>query len=84
MQCLKYGSGGMGEIYSANIMFIGEIIDIANLATAGVRRIDAIKRPRVAFIPTGKELVPAGERPSRGQIIDCNSTMARAFGHIWC
>jgi molybdopterin molybdotransferase/putative molybdopterin biosynthesis protein len=54
-------------------------IDIANLVTAGVRRIDAIKRPKVAFIPTGKELVAAGERPSRGQVIDCNSAMTRAL-----
>jgi molybdopterin molybdotransferase/putative molybdopterin biosynthesis protein len=54
-------------------------VDIANLTTAGIRRVDALKRPRAAFIPTGKELVTASERPARGHVIDCNSAMTRAL-----
>jgi molybdopterin molybdotransferase/putative molybdopterin biosynthesis protein len=59
-------------------------IDLANLTTAGVKDLPLLKKPKIAFIPTGNNLVPAGERPSRGQVIDCNSTMAdvvlRGFG----
>lgn len=54
-------------------------IDIANLITAGVTGAAVLKRPKVAFIPTGSELVPAGSIPSRGQVIDCDSAMARAL-----
>ncbi|MDR1021551.1 MAG: molybdopterin molybdotransferase MoeA [Synergistaceae bacterium] len=54
-------------------------IDIANLTTAGITRVSVLKRPKVAFIPTGGELVPAGSRPSRGQVIDCDSAMARTL-----
>ncbi|MDR0616182.1 MAG: molybdopterin molybdotransferase MoeA [Synergistaceae bacterium] len=54
-------------------------VDIANLTTAGIRRIDVLRRPRVAFIPTGKELVAPGGHPSRGQVIDCNSAMTASL-----
>ncbi|MDR1514337.1 MAG: hypothetical protein LBS45_01470, partial [Synergistaceae bacterium] len=54
-------------------------IDIANLTTAGITSACVLKRPKVAFIPTGNELVPAGSRPSRGQVVDCDSAMARAL-----
>jgi molybdopterin molybdotransferase len=30
------------------------------------------RRPRVAILPTGDELVPAGRRPGRGQIVESN------------
>jgi molybdopterin molybdotransferase/putative molybdopterin biosynthesis protein len=59
-------------------------VDLANLATAGVMNLHLLKKPKIAFIPTGGNLVPAGKRPSRGQVVDCNSTMAdavlRGFG----
>ena len=35
------------------------------------------RKPRVAFIPTGSELVPAGVRPLRGQNVDANSLMVK-------
>ena len=51
-------------------------IDLAALTAGGVTTIDVVKRPIVAFIPTGSELVPAGNVPERGQTIDCNSVFA--------
>lgn len=53
-------------------------LDIANLAAACIGRVEAIKKPLAAFIPTGDRLVPAGARPSRGQIVDSNSLMVKA------
>jgi molybdopterin molybdotransferase/putative molybdopterin biosynthesis protein len=54
-------------------------IDIANVTTAGITSVSVLKRPKTAFIPTGGELVPPGSRPSRGQVIDCDSAMACAL-----
>lgn len=50
---------------------------IALLAQGGITEIPVIKRPKVAFIPTGSELVRAGTPLSRGQNIDCNSILAK-------
>ena len=35
------------------------------------------RKPRIAFIPTGSELVPAGIAPRRGQNVDTNSLMVK-------
>jgi putative molybdopterin biosynthesis protein len=59
--------------------------DLAALAGAGITRVDVVRRPRVAIITTGDELVdPAIERPRRGEIIDSNAVLlaacVRAYG----
>jgi molybdopterin molybdotransferase/putative molybdopterin biosynthesis protein len=51
--------------------------DTASLVRGGITELPVVARPRVAFIPTGSELVPAGTVPGRGQQVDCNSTFAR-------
>ena len=51
--------------------------DLAALAMGGIIEIPVYRKPVVAFIPTGSELVAPGTPPSRGQNIDCNSIMAR-------
>lgn len=51
--------------------------DLAALAIGGITEVPVRRRPVVAFIPTGSELVPAGTPPQRGQNVDCNSLMAR-------
>ncbi|NLI78724.1 MAG: molybdopterin molybdotransferase MoeA [Candidatus Riflebacteria bacterium] len=51
--------------------------DLAALAIGGITEVPVRRRPVVAFIPTGSELVPAGTTPQRGQNVDCNSLMAR-------
>ncbi|MDR1713062.1 MAG: hypothetical protein LBR39_02755 [Coriobacteriales bacterium] len=51
--------------------------DTATLVRGGITAVEVVQRPRVAFIPTGSELVPAGAQPQRGQQVDCNSTFAR-------
>ncbi len=48
-------------------------VDLGALAAAGLRRVSVRRRPRVAVIPTGSELVPAGEPARPGEIIESNS-----------
>jgi molybdopterin molybdotransferase/putative molybdopterin biosynthesis protein len=49
------------------------------LAGGGIEKISVLARPRVAFIPTGDELVPRGTIPVRGQAVESNSLMGAAF-----
>lgn len=51
--------------------------DLAALAMGGVTMVPVRAKPRVAFIPTGSELVPAGITPRRGQNVDTNSLMCK-------
>lgn len=51
--------------------------DLAALAMGGVTLVPVRRRPRIAFIPTGSELVPAGIAPRRGQNVDTNSLMVK-------
>ena len=50
--------------------------DLAVLGAAGSAEIPVIVRPRVAFLPTGSELIPVGTPLRRGQNYDTNSLMA--------
>jgi molybdopterin molybdotransferase/putative molybdopterin biosynthesis protein len=51
--------------------------DIAAVALSAVTQVQVYKRPTVAFIPTGSELIPLGETPLRGQTVDSNSLLAK-------
>ncbi|MDR2089233.1 MAG: molybdopterin molybdotransferase MoeA [Clostridiales Family XIII bacterium] len=51
--------------------------DLSVLVLGGLREAEVIKKPVVAFIPTGSELVPQGSAPARGQTVDSNSALAR-------
>lgn len=51
--------------------------DLAALAMGGVTLVPVRRKPRIAFIPTGSELIPAGIAPRRGQNIDTNSLMVK-------
>jgi molybdopterin molybdotransferase len=52
--------------------------DLASLAAGGVAMVPVRKKPRVAFIPTGSELIPASVIPKRGENIDTNSLLVGA------
>ncbi|MDO5696045.1 MAG: molybdopterin molybdotransferase MoeA [Eubacteriales bacterium] len=58
--------------------------DLAALAMGNVGTVAVRKRPVVAFIPTGSELVSVGTALQRGQNVDANSILAehllRSFG----
>ena len=48
-------------------------VDLGALAGCGHATVQVRRKPRVAIIPTGGELVPPGCRPERGQLIEYNS-----------
>lgn len=56
---------------------------LASLATGGIKEVWVKKKPVVAFIPTGSELIPAGETLKRGQNIDANSLLIRELVKGW-
>jgi putative molybdopterin biosynthesis protein len=53
--------------------------DLAACAAAGVARVEVVRRPRVAVITTGDELVDVTtEAPGPGAILDSNAVLLRA------
>lgn len=52
--------------------------DLGALCAAGVTEVAVYRRPRVAVIPTGDEVVPPEQSPAPGQVRDVNSTALRA------
>ncbi|GGD40671.1 molybdopterin molybdenumtransferase MoeA [Microbacterium faecale] len=50
-------------------------LQLSALIAAGVREVSAVRRPRVAVVSTGSELVPPGTDPAPGQIPDSNSAL---------
>jgi putative molybdopterin biosynthesis protein len=50
-------------------------VDAAVLASAGYAGVPVHRRPRVAVVPTGDEIRPAGTVPARGEIVDSNSVL---------
>ena len=55
----------------------------ANLAAGGIAVVPVVRKPVIAYIPTGSELVPAGIAPQRGQNIETNSLMLSAYLRRW-
>ena len=51
-------------------------LDLAAIGMGGYDRVAVVRRPRVAFVPTGSELVPVGGELRRGQNFDTNSLLA--------
>lgn len=53
-------------------------VDMAALAMAGCYMVPVRKKPRVAFIPTGTELIAPQMTPTRGENVDTNSLLLEA------
>lgn len=73
----------IGEDISAGELLLPEghrlrPVDIAAAAAAGAAELAVRRRPRVAVLPTGDEIVPLGTEPAPGQILDTNSLMLAA------
>lgn len=70
----------IGEDVSAGELLLPEghrlrPVDVAAAAAAGATDLVVRRRPRVAVIPTGDEIVPVGSSPQPAQILDTNSLM---------
>ena len=60
------------------IMDIGEIINAASigyLSTLGISKVKVIRKPKVAILVTGNELLASGEILTHGKIYESNSKM---------
>ncbi len=55
--------------------------DLAGLVMGGVGVIEVLKKPVVAFIPSGSELIAPGTPVARGKNIDTNSLLVRETLH---
>jgi molybdopterin molybdotransferase len=53
--------------------------DVGVLASIGAGRVSVVRRPSVALIITGDELLPAGSQPEGYKIVDSNSVMLAAL-----
>ena len=57
--------------------------EIGLLAALGIRRLAVYRRPRVAIISSGDEIVPLDEIPGPGQVRDSNAYLAAAQVAAW-
>jgi putative molybdopterin biosynthesis protein len=58
-------------------------VDLGAIAGSGYSTIRVWRRPRVAIIPTGSELVPPGTAVKAGEIIEYNSLVLAAQVEAW-
>jgi len=58
-------------------------VDVGALLAAGVTQVPVRRRPRVAIVPTGDELVPPGEAMAPGQIPEFNSAILAGMLAEW-
>jgi len=53
--------------------------DIGLMSSIGVTRVHVVRRPRVAVLVTGNEILPPGSQPEGYRIVDSNSVVLRAL-----
>ncbi len=58
-------------------------VDLGACAAAGLDSVEVRRRPRVAVIPTGSELVPAGSALEPGDIVEFNSLVLAGMVEEW-
>jgi putative molybdopterin biosynthesis protein len=58
-------------------------VDLGALAASGHDLVLVTRRPRVAILPTGTELIPLGQPARRGDIIEFNSIVLAAQVNEW-
>lgn len=57
--------------------------DIGLLAALGIARLTAYKKPRVAILSTGDEIMPLGQTPGPGMVRDSNAYLVAAQVAAW-
>jgi putative molybdopterin biosynthesis protein len=58
-------------------------VDLGALASSGATTVPVWRRPRVAVLPTGDELIPFGGTPRPGEIIESNSLVLAGQIEAW-
>ena len=78
----------MGEdiVESQLVLPAGQIlrpVDLGAVAAAGYQYVTVARKPRVAILPTGSELVPIGSNLKVGDILEYNSLVLAAQVRAW-
>ncbi len=66
----------------AAVLHAGRVLrpqDVAVLASLGASPVQVVRRPTVAILVTGDELLPCGSKPEGFKIVDSNSVMLAAL-----
>ncbi len=58
-------------------------VDLGAIAASGSSTVAVVRKPRVAILPTGTELVPIGMPVNAGEIIEYNSLVLAAQVRAW-
>jgi len=58
-------------------------VDLGAIAAAGHAEVKVARKPRVAILPTGSELVPIGSQLEPGDILEYNSLVLAAQVNAW-
>ena len=58
-------------------------VDLGAAIACGHRSLRVARKPRVAILPTGSELIPVGQTPRLGEIIEFNSIVLAAKVNAW-
>ncbi len=76
------GRRGEDVAEGATVLRAGRVLrpqDVGVLASIGAASVRVVRRPRVAVLVTGDELLPPGSRPGGWRIVDSNSVMLEAL-----
>jgi molybdopterin molybdotransferase len=76
------GRRGEDIVRGATVLEPGRVLrpqDLGVLSSVGHGQVSVVRRPRVRFVVTGNELLPAGSRPHGFQIADANGPMLAAL-----
>jgi molybdopterin molybdotransferase len=76
------GPAGEDIVAGTPVLRAGRVLrpqDAAVLAALGIGRVTVVRRPSVAILITGDELLPPGSRPEGCRIVDSNSVMLAAL-----
>ncbi len=57
--------------------------DLSLLRATGRETVEVVEQPRVSVLPTGEELVPAGEAPGPGEIVESNGLLVTSLVEQW-
>ena len=58
-------------------------VDLGAVAACGHSELKVNRKPRIAILPTGSELVPVGKPPHMGEIIEYNSIVLAGLIQTW-
>jgi putative molybdopterin biosynthesis protein len=77
-----------GEDFSKDALLFSadhkiQAADLSLLLTAGYEDVEVLKKPVVAFLPTGSELVMQSSKQKEGQVLESNSAMIDALVTSW-